>query len=37
MYRETLAHVIRKNRPDDDVRLADPHALDREASSFVHT
>jgi hypothetical protein len=34
MYRETLAHVIRRDRPDDDVRLADPQALDREASSF---
>jgi hypothetical protein len=34
MYRETLAHVIRKDRPDDDVRLADPHSLDQEASSF---
>lgn len=34
MYRETLAHVIRRDRPDGDVRLADPQALDREASSF---
>ncbi len=35
MYRETLAHVIRRDRPDDDdVRLADPQALDQEASSF---
>ena len=34
MYRETLAHLLRKVRPDDDVRLADPQALDREASSF---
>jgi hypothetical protein len=34
MYRQTLAHVIRTDRPDDDVRLADPQALDREASSF---
>jgi hypothetical protein len=35
MYRETLAHVIRTDRPDDDVRLADPDSLDREASSFL--
>lgn len=34
MHRETLAHVIRRDRPNDDVRLADPNALDREASSF---
>ena len=34
MYRETLAHLLRKDRPDDDVRLADPQALDREAASF---
>jgi hypothetical protein len=34
MYRETLAHVLRRDRPDDDVRLADPQALDQEASSF---
>jgi hypothetical protein len=34
MYRQTLAHVIRTDRPDDDVRLADPQALDLEASSF---
>jgi hypothetical protein len=34
MYRETLAHVIRTDRPDDDVRLAAPEALDQEASSF---
>ena len=34
MYRETLAHVIRRDRPDDDVHLADPQALDQEASSF---
>jgi hypothetical protein len=34
MYRETLAHVLRRDRPDDDVRFADPHALAREASSF---
>jgi hypothetical protein len=35
MYRETLAHVIRTDRPDDDVRLADSDSLDREASSFL--
>ena len=34
MYRETLAHVLRQDRPNDDVRLADPQALDREAASF---
>jgi hypothetical protein len=34
MYRETLAHIIRRDRPSDEVRLADPQALDREASSF---
>jgi DNA-binding NarL/FixJ family response regulator len=34
MYREAIAHVIRTNRPDDDVRLADSDSLDREASSF---
>src|ERR687894_2536167 len=31
---KTLAHIIRNDRPDDDVRLADPHYLDREAASF---
>src|ERR687893_2869494 len=34
MYRETLAHSLRRDRPDDEVRLAEPQALDREASSF---
>ncbi len=34
MYRETLAHILRINRRNDDVRLAEPDALDREASSF---
>jgi hypothetical protein len=34
MYRETLAHIIRTNRPSDEVRLSDPDALDQEASSF---
>jgi hypothetical protein len=35
MYRETLAHVLRTDRPNDQVRLADPQVLDREASSFL--
>ncbi len=34
MYRQTIAHVIRRDCPDDEVRLADPDSLDREASSF---
>jgi hypothetical protein len=34
MYRQTLAHVIRRDRTDDEVRLADPDSLDPEASSF---
>jgi hypothetical protein len=34
MYRETLAHSLRRYRPDDEVRLAEPQALGREASSF---
>jgi hypothetical protein len=34
MYRESLAHIIRSDRPDDEVRLADPQALDSEAASF---
>jgi hypothetical protein len=34
MYRQTLAHIFRRDRPNDDVRLADPASLDREASSF---
>ena len=34
MYRQTLAHVLRKERPNDELRLADPDTLDREASSF---
>jgi hypothetical protein len=34
MYRETLAHLLTMDRPDNDVRLANPQALDREASSF---
>ena len=35
MYRETLAHIIQRDRPKEDVRFADPQALDREASSFL--
>jgi len=34
MYRESLAHIVRNNRPDDEVHLADPHYLDLEAASF---
>src|SRR3954470_14167790 len=34
MYREALGHTLRRARPNDDVRLADPDSLDREASSF---
>ena len=34
MYRETLVNVLRNHRPNDEVRLADPQALDQEASSF---
>ena len=34
MYRRTFAHSIRGERPNDDVCLADPDALDREAPSF---
>jgi hypothetical protein len=34
MYRETLAHILRTDRPSHEVRLADPQALDREAASF---
>jgi hypothetical protein len=34
MYRETLAHILRTARPNDEVRLADPQTLDREASLF---
>jgi hypothetical protein len=34
IYRQTLAHILRSNRPNDEVRLAEPNALDREASSF---
>ena len=34
MYRETLENILRTERPNDDVRLAAPQILDREASSF---
>ena len=34
MYRQTLAHVLRRDRPEDEVHLADPKAPDREASSL---
>ncbi len=34
MYRETLVYALRNHRPNDEVRLAAPQALDREASSF---
>jgi uncharacterized protein YqiB (DUF1249 family) len=34
MYRQTLEHFIRRHRPNDDVRLAVPEAIDREAASF---
>ena len=30
MYRETIAHILRRNRQNDDVRIADPDFLDRE-------
>jgi len=34
MYPETLAHILEIDRPNDDVRLADPQALSLVASSF---
>ena len=35
MYRETIANILRTERPnDDEVRLADPQALDKETSLF---
>jgi hypothetical protein len=34
MYRQTLAHILTTASPNDEVRLADPKALDWEASSF---
>jgi hypothetical protein len=30
MYRETIAHILRRNRQNDDVRIANPDFLDRE-------
>src|SRR5215210_1483970 len=32
---DALAHGLRTDRPNDEVRLADPDALDQEASSFA--
>ena len=34
MYREALGQIVRSDRSDDNVRLADPQALDRAAGSF---
>ena len=34
MYRESLAHLIRTNRPNAQVHLAEPEDLAREAASF---
>jgi hypothetical protein len=35
MYRQTIAHVLRRDRPEDEVQhLADPQVLDREVSSL---
>ncbi len=34
MYRETLTHILKRDRPNDEVRFTDPQALGREASSF---
>jgi hypothetical protein len=34
LYREALAHIIRREYPNHDLRLSDPYFLDREASSF---
>ena len=34
MYRQTFAYILRRDRPNDEVRLACPQALDLEASSF---
>ena len=34
MYRQTIAHVLRRDRPEDEVHVADPQALGREAPSF---
>jgi hypothetical protein len=37
MYLQTLAYVIRTNRPNGEVHLADPQALDRERLRFGPT
>ncbi len=34
MYRETIAHIIQKDHPNDEVRFPDPQILYQEASSF---
>ena len=34
MYRQTIAHVLRRDHPEDEVRLVDPQDLGREAPSF---
>jgi hypothetical protein len=34
IYRQTLAHILRKDRPNDEVLLAQPDSLEREAASF---
>jgi hypothetical protein len=34
MYRETIADILRRNRQNDDMRIADPDFLGREASWF---
>ena len=34
IYRETLTHILRRHRPNDEVRPADPEVLDQETSSF---
>ena len=33
MYSQTIAHVLRRDRPEHEVHLADPQVLDREVSS----
>ena len=35
MYREVIAHAIRKHRPHAEVRTADPDDLDSEARRLV--
>jgi hypothetical protein len=34
MYRQVLAHNLRRTRPEDEVRLVEPRSLEREAASF---